>query len=384
LRERWYFTLFLRLLPSPLSSLLSPLSSLLSPLSSLLSPLSSLLSPLSSLLFFLSPSLPLSFKPRYPLVPDAYFSPLEPSGKRHDHASRPELSRGSVDLVASAEYIQRSLSRPSFMFVIDVSEFAVTSGLLDAVINTLRILLSELAEACACLPHFASLTSLTSLTSLSSLSSLVSLSLSLSSFSLSLSHSHISLSLFVSIFCRYFRLAFDSISTNFYSLFTHFLLTFTFHSLTHCSLSTHLLTFYSRSTHFRLFSLSSISDIFFINSKAKKATEPLTPELVLSHTTQWSISGTFAPLSHSPRCSSFPTSLTFSFLSPPTHSSFLIRKLAPSSMHFSINCPRCSAETARRSPAWRQRCKRAASRSNRQVAVVRSCFGAELRQATQA
>lgn len=81
------------------------------------------------------------------LVPEAYFSPVEPSGKRHDYASRPELSRGSVDIIASnPEYNTRTPARPSFVFALDVSETAVTSGLLQTCINALRSLLVELAE----------------------------------------------------------------------------------------------------------------------------------------------------------------------------------------------------------------------------------------------
>lgn len=72
---------------------------------------------------------------------------MEPSGRRHDYASRPELSRGSVDIVASnPEYNQRTPTRPSFVFALDVSETAVTSGLLQACISSLRSLLGELAE----------------------------------------------------------------------------------------------------------------------------------------------------------------------------------------------------------------------------------------------
>lgn len=72
------------------------------------------------------------------VVADGYFSPLEPNGKRHDIASRPELIKGSVDFVASSEYIQKQLGPLKYVFVIDVSEHSVTSGMLQVLLDTLR------------------------------------------------------------------------------------------------------------------------------------------------------------------------------------------------------------------------------------------------------
>lgn len=70
-------------------------------------------------------------------VPQPYFCPLEPTGRRADMAQRPELSRGSVEFVATPEYIQRPPTPPVWVFVIDVSASAISAGLPQAVINAL-------------------------------------------------------------------------------------------------------------------------------------------------------------------------------------------------------------------------------------------------------
>jgi protein transport protein SEC24 len=80
-------------------------------------------------------------------VPDGYFSPLEANGKRHDLTSRPELTRGSVDFVASSDYIQKQLGPLRYVFVVDVSEYAVSSGMLQVLLDSLRTFLNGLCES---------------------------------------------------------------------------------------------------------------------------------------------------------------------------------------------------------------------------------------------
>ena len=41
-------------------------------------------------------------------VPQSYYSPLNANGTRHDFIARPELSRGSVDFVATSAYMSRT------------------------------------------------------------------------------------------------------------------------------------------------------------------------------------------------------------------------------------------------------------------------------------
>ena len=76
-------------------------------------------------------------------VPHAYFSPVE-GGRRRDHAERVELNKGSVEMVASAEYMARPPQAPVFMFVLDVSYTSVVSGALAAACAAIRAALPSL------------------------------------------------------------------------------------------------------------------------------------------------------------------------------------------------------------------------------------------------
>ena len=60
-----------------------------------------------------------------------YFSQLdENTGQRKDLDSRPELWSGSVDFIASSEYMSRPPLPPTYVFLLDVSQQAVDSGYL--------------------------------------------------------------------------------------------------------------------------------------------------------------------------------------------------------------------------------------------------------------
>ena len=58
----------------------------------------------------------------------AYFSPLDATGRRADMASRPELHSGVVDMIAPADYMVRPPMAPAYLFVLDVSYYAIQSG----------------------------------------------------------------------------------------------------------------------------------------------------------------------------------------------------------------------------------------------------------------
>ena len=60
-----------------------------------------------------------------------YYSKLDESGYREDIDERPELYSGSVDLIASREYMTRPPMPPTYMFVFDVSQEAITLGYLQ-------------------------------------------------------------------------------------------------------------------------------------------------------------------------------------------------------------------------------------------------------------
>lgn len=66
-------------------------------------------------------------------VPGEYYCTLDASGRRCDLDQRPELCKGSVEFVASTEYMVRPPMPPLYFFLIDVSVPAVHSGLLEVI-----------------------------------------------------------------------------------------------------------------------------------------------------------------------------------------------------------------------------------------------------------
>ncbi|KAL2345585.1 hypothetical protein Fmac_006870 [Flemingia macrophylla] len=77
-------------------------------------------------------------------VPSEYYAQLDASGKRVDINQRPELTKGTVEFVAPAEYMVRAPMPPVYFFLIDVSISAVRSGMIEVVANTIKSCLDEL------------------------------------------------------------------------------------------------------------------------------------------------------------------------------------------------------------------------------------------------
>lgn len=77
-------------------------------------------------------------------VPPDYYCNLDQSGKRRDHAERPELNYGSVEYVAPSDYMVRPPQPPAFVFVIDVSARSVQSGLVKEVCSAILANLDKL------------------------------------------------------------------------------------------------------------------------------------------------------------------------------------------------------------------------------------------------
>lgn len=77
-------------------------------------------------------------------VPHDYFSHLDANGERKDKDKRAELSKGSVELVAPSEYMLRPPQAPVYLFVLDVSSAAVSSGMLAQTAATLKACLDNL------------------------------------------------------------------------------------------------------------------------------------------------------------------------------------------------------------------------------------------------
>ncbi|CAA3029180.1 transport Sec24-like At3g07100 [Olea europaea subsp. europaea] len=77
-------------------------------------------------------------------VPGDYFAHLDASGRRVDLDQRPELTKGSVEFIAPAEYMVRPPMPPTYFFLIDASISAVKSGMLKVVAETIKSCLDDL------------------------------------------------------------------------------------------------------------------------------------------------------------------------------------------------------------------------------------------------
>ena len=67
-----------------------------------------------------------------------YISPLNMQGLRQDLEERPELRSGTVDFIASNEYMNRPPMPPTYVFVLDVSKPAIDSGYLPTCVATIK------------------------------------------------------------------------------------------------------------------------------------------------------------------------------------------------------------------------------------------------------
>ncbi|XP_073140729.1 protein transport protein SEC24 A [Henckelia pumila] len=77
-------------------------------------------------------------------VPGEYFAHVDANGRRVDLDQRPELTKGSVEYIAPAEYMVRPPMPPLYFFLIDVSISAVQSGMLEVVAQTIKSCLENL------------------------------------------------------------------------------------------------------------------------------------------------------------------------------------------------------------------------------------------------
>ena len=77
-------------------------------------------------------------------TPSWYFSSLDGGNVRLDRNSRPELCKGSYDILAPPDYSTRPLQQPIFVFILDITEMAIESGLTLSSIQAIRNSVSEL------------------------------------------------------------------------------------------------------------------------------------------------------------------------------------------------------------------------------------------------
>lgn len=76
-------------------------------------------------------------------VEEHYFSPLGEDGYRQDLEQRPELVYGTVDFIASMEYMNRPPMPPTYIFLFDVSQPAIESGYLQQATHTIKGIIEE-------------------------------------------------------------------------------------------------------------------------------------------------------------------------------------------------------------------------------------------------
>lgn len=79
-------------------------------------------------------------------TPDHHFNQLDHLGYRVDRDERPELSKGTVEYVATETYLARPPMRPAYLFVVDVSQKALQSGLMRQMTETLKTVVSVLPK----------------------------------------------------------------------------------------------------------------------------------------------------------------------------------------------------------------------------------------------
>lgn len=77
-------------------------------------------------------------------TPHHYICALGPNGRRLDTQQRPELCRGSVDYVATKEYMVQPPMPPTHMFLIDVSVMAMESGATAAICHAVSQVLPDI------------------------------------------------------------------------------------------------------------------------------------------------------------------------------------------------------------------------------------------------
>lgn len=70
--------------------------------------------------------------------PSDYICELDSEGRRRDWKERPELHLGAIEIIAPAEYMVRPPQPPAFIFVVEVSYSAVSSGMLRCFAATLQ------------------------------------------------------------------------------------------------------------------------------------------------------------------------------------------------------------------------------------------------------
>ncbi|EFA78008.1 putative transport protein [Heterostelium album PN500] len=77
-------------------------------------------------------------------VPTEYFSATLPNGLRTDYEQRPELQRGSYEFVAKKT--NDPVLVPAYIFVIEISTFTISNGILINIVESLKKVLNEMYD----------------------------------------------------------------------------------------------------------------------------------------------------------------------------------------------------------------------------------------------
>ncbi|GFS32325.1 hypothetical protein Acr_00g0022020 [Actinidia rufa] len=80
-------------------------------------------------------------------TPRDYQCNLGPDGRRRDADERPELCRGTVEFIATREYMVRDPMPAVFFFLIDVSMNAIQTGATAAACSAINQVISDLPAA---------------------------------------------------------------------------------------------------------------------------------------------------------------------------------------------------------------------------------------------
>jgi protein transport protein SEC24 len=62
-------------------------------------------------------------------------------GQRRDRLQRPELQFGAYEFKAPPSYITRKIVDPTYVFVIDVSQFSLPQGFFQQIVQSIKMTL---------------------------------------------------------------------------------------------------------------------------------------------------------------------------------------------------------------------------------------------------
>lgn len=83
----------------------------------------------------------------YITVPHFYECPIDGYGNRRDLEDRPELRFGSVDFVATKDYMTRMPAPINYVILLDVSQSAYVQNVTSSVLGSFKQIIKDLAKS---------------------------------------------------------------------------------------------------------------------------------------------------------------------------------------------------------------------------------------------